>query len=64
MSDELAQLLAKIGLEDEAQIDYARGILLDDADGEDEDRQEAILSLIEEPADDIESASPLCLART
>lgn len=55
MSDDLAQLLAKIGLEDEAQIDYARGILLDDADGEDDDRQEAILSLIEEPADDIES---------
>lgn len=53
--DELDALLTKLGLEDSAQVEYARGILLDEGAEEDADRQEAVMSLVEEPSAEAES---------
>lgn len=60
--DELDKLLANLGLSDEAQIEYARGILLDDAADEEEELSEVVKSLVEEPSDDFdgESDNPKC----
>lgn len=50
----IEDLLAALGLEDEAQIEYGKEILLAEGDEDDQDRQEAVLALLEEPTAEAE----------
>lgn len=54
--DELDRLLNGLGLSDEAQVEYARGILLDEGAEDDEELSEVVKSLIEEPSENFDGS--------